>query len=101
MDTCKKYDDLCQEWKDEIGLLIRKMCGKSHIADISICESDIQSYAFKVQVNKYNNSGSRGWATVGYIRHDLFKGSKWRLTYQPRLKKGEKLDMIGKTGSYS
>lgn len=100
MTTCKKYDELHSDWKNQIEMLIKKMCGKSHIADITIEESELKSYEFKVQVNKYNNSGSRGWATIGYLRNDLFKGGIWRLTYQPRKTKGEKSE-AGRTSTYS
>lgn len=99
MVTCKKYDELHPEWKEQIQLLIKKMCGKSHVADITIEESELKSYEFKVQVNKYNNSGSKGWATIGYLRNDLFKGGIWRLTYKPRISKGESSD-AGRTGAY-
>lgn len=99
MNTCKKYDELHSDWKEQIDLLIRKMKGKSHVADITIEESDLSSYDFKVIICKYNNSGTKGWATIGYLRNDLFKGGIWRLTYQPRKIKGEKSE-AGRTGTY-
>jgi hypothetical protein len=90
MNTCKKYDELHTDWKNQIDLLIRKMKGKSHVADVTIETSELSSYDFKVTVLKYNNSGSKGWATVGYLRNDLFRGGVWRLTYKPRISDGEK-----------
>lgn len=99
MNTCKKYDELHPQWKEQIQGLIKKMCGKSHIADITIAESELKSYEFKVQVNKYNNSGSKGWATIGYLRNDIFKGGIWRLTYKPRISKGEN-NGAGRTETY-
>lgn len=100
MNTCKKYDDLHKKWKEQISVLIKRMCGKSNIADIIIEDSDLSSYEFKVSVWKYNNSGSKGWSTVGYLRLDLFKGGIWRLTYNPRVRKNELSD-AGRKASYS
>lgn len=100
MASCDKYNVLCQEWKDQIGLLIKKMKGKAHVADILIEESELKSYDLKVTVLKYNNSGSKGWATIGYLRNDLFKGGIWRLTYKPRKQKGESSE-AGRTAPYN
>jgi hypothetical protein len=97
MRHCKTYEELHPEWKSQVDLLIRKICGKSNIADISIEESDLKSYDLKVTVLKFNTV--KGWATIGYLRNDLFRGGIWRLTYKPRLEKGEKSE-AGKTGSY-
>jgi len=97
MNTCKKYDDLSQPWKDQIAGLIKKMKGKSNVADIDIDESDLKSYDFKVTVCKFNSV--KGWATIGYLRNDLFRGGIWRLTYKPRKGKDEK-SQAGRTGSY-
>ena len=99
MNTCKEYEALHSDWKDQIQALIKNMCGKSHIADITIEPCDLLSYDFKVTVCKYNNSGTRGWATIGYLRNDIFRGGIWRLTYKPRLSKGEKSE-AGRTGVY-
>lgn len=98
MNTCKEYDELPPVWKSEVSVLIQKIKGKSHVADTTIEKSPLSSYKFKVTVCKYNSSGSKGWATIGYIRQDMFKGG-WKLTYKPRVRKGEK-DDAGKTGSY-
>lgn len=100
MNTCDEFEKLPESYKAEIRLLIRRMKGKSHVADITIEQSDLRSYEFKVTVSKYNSRGSRGWATIGYIRHDIFKGDRWRLTYQPRRLKGE-TTYVGRTGSYT
>ena len=100
MKTCKEYEDLHPNWKKQIDGLIRKMCGKSNIADITIEKSELKSYDFKVTICKYNSSGSKGWATIGYLRNDLFRGGIWRLTYKPRIAKNEKSD-AGRTGTYS
>lgn len=100
MKTCKKYDELHPKWKSQIQVLIRKMCGKSNVADIDIEESDLKGYDLKVIVYKYSNSGYKGWATIGYLRNDLFKGGLWRLAYKPRLAKGEQSD-AGRTAKYS
>lgn len=101
MEACKKYHDLPQEWKDKILKIIRKMTGKANVADIVIEDSNIAYYDFKISVLKFNSQ--RGWATVGYVRNDLFNGGVWRLTYKPRLRKGETLDrsQIGRTQPYS
>jgi hypothetical protein len=101
MNTCKSYEELSQDWKDQIGNLIGKMCGKSNIADVSVAESDLEEYKFKVTVCKFNTV--KGWATIGYIRQD--RNYKWVLTYKPRRSGGEKnLDrgrrIAGRTGSY-
>ena len=92
---CKSYEELPQTWKSEVSNLIGKMCGKSHIADVEIQDSDLPDYKFKVIVAKYNTV--QGWATIGYIRQD--RNYKWRLTYQPR-QKGQQRQFAGKTGSY-
>lgn len=97
MSKCKKYQDLYPKWKEQVDALISKMCGKSHIADISVEESDLPSYDFKVTVCKYNTV--KGWATIGYLRNDIFRGGIWRLTYNPRQPKGA-TRVAGRTGSY-
>lgn len=101
MDTCKKFDDLHQSWKDAAVEIIRtRMCGKSHIADISIEESDLTSYEFKVTVLKYNTV--KGWGIIAYLRSDIIRTNGkagWRLSFKPRIRKGER-EMAGRTGSY-
>lgn len=97
MEACKKYYELSQEWRDQILKLIDKMEGKSNIADIVIEESPIAGYDFKISVLKFNSK--KGWATIGYVRNDIFHGGIWRLTYRPRLKKGEKSE-AGRTPGY-
>lgn len=92
---CKSYEELRTDWKEEISALVRKMCGKSHIADVAIEDSDLPDYKFKVTVMKYNTV--KGWATIGYIRQD--RNQKWRLTYQPR-QRGQQRKIAGRTGSY-
>lgn len=98
MSKCKKYEELHPSWKAQVDELILKMCGKSHIADVSVEDSDLESYKFKVTVCKYNTV--KGWATIGYIRQD--NRHRWRLTYQPRQRGKEKQmgRVAGKTGSY-
>lgn len=98
MVTCKEYDELSPEWKQQVDDLIKKMKGKSHIADVIVEKSDLSSYDLKVTVCKYNTR--KGWATIGYLRNDLFRGGVWRLTYKPRLAKDER-STAGKTSSYS
>ena len=98
MNTCQKYDDLSPSGKTQIEGLIRKMKGKSNIADVSIEESELQSYEFKVTVCKFNSK--KGWATIGYLRNDLFRDGVWRLTYKPRISKGEQKPDVGRTASY-
>jgi hypothetical protein len=98
MVTCKEFEELHPIWQAEIRTIIRKrMVGKSHVADIHIDVSDLQDYKYKVQVNKYNTV--KGWATIGYFRHDLRK-NRWMVSFKPRKRKGEK-GSAGKTGSYS
>lgn len=97
MAYCKKYNELPISWRNQVDALINKIKGKSWIADIDVEESDLKGYEFKVTICKYNTK--RGWATIGYIRNDLFRGGIWRLTYKPRLAKGEK-NTAGRTGSY-
>lgn len=100
MDACKKYDALHPDWKKQIEAIIKKMAGKSNIADISIDESDLSNYEFKISVLKFNSR--KGWATVGYVRNDLFHGGVWRLTYKPKLLKGEKPNITtGRTPSFN
>ena len=77
---CKSYEELHPTWKSEVSYLIKKICGKSHIAEVDVEDSDLPGYTFKVIVAKFNTV--RGWATIGYIRQD--RTHKWRLTYQPR-----------------
>lgn len=98
MNTCKEYDELHPDWKKQVDELIRKIKGKSHIADVTIEKSDLKSYDLKVTVCKFNTI--KGWATIGYLRNDLFRGGVWRLTYKPRLSKGEEKTYSGRTGSY-
>lgn len=97
MNTCKEYEDLHLSWKEQIEGLIRKMKDKSNIADVTIEKSELKSYEFKVTVCKFNSV--KGWATIGYLRNDIFRGGIWRLTYKPRITKGEKSD-AGRTGTY-
>ena len=101
MNTCKKFDDLHQSWKDAaIKIINERVCGKSHIADIDIEESDLKSYEFKVTVCKYNTV--KGWATIAYLRSDIIRSNSktgWRLTFKPRVRKGE-ISHAGRTGSY-
>ena len=92
---CKSYEELPLIWKGEVADLIGKMCGKSHIADVEVLDSDLPDYKFKVIVSKFNSV--KGWATIGYIRQD--QSNKWRLTYQPR-QKGEHRQFAGRTGAY-
>lgn len=99
METCKKYQELHPDWKAQVDALIKRICGKSHISDITVEDSEIKSYEFKVTVCKFSSNGEKGWATIGYLRNDLFKGGIWRLTYKPRLAKGEKSE-AGRTGTY-
>lgn len=99
MNTCKKYNALPPECKQQIDVLIKKMKGKAHVSDIDIEESDLSDYDLKVTVCKYNSSGTKGWATIGYLKHDHSKGDIWRLSYQPKKNKGEK-SQAGRTGSY-
>jgi hypothetical protein len=99
MNKCKRYEELDPYWKDQVNKLIGKMCGKAHIADVEIEDSDLQSYQFKVTVCKYNTV--KGWATIGYIRQD--RNHAWKLTYRPRQRQNEKKlgRIAGRTGSYS
>lgn len=99
MSKCKSYEQLPQAWKSEVDTLVRKMCGKSHIADVEIEDSDLKGYKFKVTVCKYNSV--KGWATIGYIRQD--NRHRFRLTYQPRQRGEERSSgrVAGRTGAYS
>lgn len=105
MKHCERYEKLNPDWKKQVDFLVRKICGKSHIADVSIEDSDLKSYELKVTVCKFNTV--KGWATIGYLRNDIFNGGVWRLTYKPRLLNGERgatlgsSKVAGKTGSYS
>lgn len=99
MNVCTQYNNIHENDKQQIVLLIKKMCGKGNIADITIEKSQLKSYDFVVTVWKYSNSGNKGWATIGYLRNDLFNGGVWRLTYKPKLLKGE-INIAGKTASY-
>jgi len=98
MSRCEKYQELHPTWKSQVDELIGKICGKSHIAEIFVEDSDLESYKFKVTVCKYNTV--KGWATIGYIRQD--KNHSWRLTYNPRQRGQEKRlgRVAGRTGSY-
>lgn len=101
MNTCKKFDDLHDSWKEAASRIIReRICGKSHIADIAVEESDLQSYEFKVTVCKYNTI--KGWATIGYLRSDFMRNRSagWKLSFKPKIRKGEKVT-AGRTGAYS
>jgi hypothetical protein len=100
MVTCKKFDDLHPSWKEAATkIILERICGKSHIADITVEDSDIQSYEFKVTVCKYNTV--KGWATIGYLRSAYMRnGSGWKLSFKPKLLKNEKIT-AGRTGAYS
>jgi len=98
MTTNEKFQQLPEQWQESVRVLIRKMCGKSHIADVFVEDSDLAGYDFKVTVCKYNTV--KGWATIGYLRNDLFKGGIWRLTYNPRKPKGA-ARVAGKTGTFN
>ncbi|QKJ28452.1 hypothetical protein HQ865_01305 [Mucilaginibacter mali] len=97
METCKKYDELPQSDKEQILQLIKKMKGKSWICDVIIKESDLKSYTFFVSVLKYNTV--KGWATNGYIRQDKLPDNIWRLSYKPKVVKGEQ-DNAGRIKAY-
>lgn len=98
MNTCKEFDILSFQWKNQILILIKKMCGKSNISDITIEKSELKNYEFKVTVGKY--TANKGWATIGYLRNDIFRGGIWRLSYRPKLTKDEKSE-AGRTGKYN
>lgn len=71
----------------------KRMCGKSHIADILVNESDLEDYKYFITVCKFSPSSGRGWATTGYAR---MKGGKWSINMNPTKGKNP-----GRTAKYS
>lgn len=65
----EKYNALDDESKECLYEAIdRRMCGKSHIADILINDSDFEKYQFYIEVWKFSPRTGRGWSTNGYAK---------------------------------
>ena len=97
MAYCDKYNQLSQEDRANLDAVIAKrMCGKSHIADILVNPSKLEGYEFHIEVWKFSPGTGRGWSTCGYAKKK--KDGDWTVNMNPT--KGAN-ELIGRTNSYS